>query len=94
MKRSTVCSIHFTEDCFRYGLVYGMRRLKEGSIPSLFLNETSADTIMLNKLHKTSVSQTLDEVINKFRYENTDDEESDEHSVTFLPVKLKTNHKR
>ncbi|XP_018365043.1 PREDICTED: THAP domain-containing protein 1-like [Trachymyrmex cornetzi] len=34
--RTTICSLHFTEDCFHYG-VHGRRLLKEGSFPSLYL---------------------------------------------------------
>lgn len=98
-KRSTVCSLHFTEDCFRYGLVYGMRRLKEGSNPSIYLNETPDETEILNKLHTSSVSQTLDEVVNKFRIDefkksNSDDENSDVVQSPKLKAQTKRSLKR
>lgn len=35
--RAIICSRHFEESCFRYGLIYGRRLLKEGSLPSLYL---------------------------------------------------------
>ncbi|CAH0728572.1 unnamed protein product, partial [Brenthis ino] len=37
--RTTLCCLHFKEDCFRYGLVYGRKVLKDGSLPTLYLTK-------------------------------------------------------
>lgn len=37
--RTTLCCLHFEEDCFRYGLVYGRKVLKDGSLPTLYLTK-------------------------------------------------------
>ncbi|RVE43644.1 hypothetical protein evm_011684 [Chilo suppressalis] len=36
-KRTALCSTHFEEHCFRYGLVNGTRILRDGSLPTLNL---------------------------------------------------------
>ena len=83
-KRTTVCSLHFTEDCFRYGLVYGMRRIKEDAIPSLYLQETEEESEMLNQLHRSSVNETLEEVINNCHTENSEASGVDGNSARVL----------
>ncbi|XP_030033898.2 uncharacterized protein LOC115450068 isoform X3 [Manduca sexta] len=44
--RTSLCSIHFDEDCFRYGLVNGRRILKDGSIPTLHLTNDKQEQII------------------------------------------------
>lgn len=35
--RASICMVHFEDNCFRYGLIYGRKYLKAGSCPSLHL---------------------------------------------------------
>ncbi|XP_008548282.2 uncharacterized protein LOC103571775 isoform X1 [Microplitis demolitor] len=39
-KRTSLCSIHFENNCFRYGSVVGRKILNTGSLPSLYLTKT------------------------------------------------------
>ncbi|XP_034838741.1 THAP domain-containing protein 1-like [Maniola hyperantus] len=37
-KRTSICSIHFDQTCFRYGLVNGRELLRQGSLPTIQLS--------------------------------------------------------
>ena len=59
-----ICSLHFTPDCFRYSIVKGKRFLKEGSCPSINLEnkqekDCNTKTVVLEGT--PSVSTLIDE---------------------------------
>ncbi|XP_046417558.1 THAP domain-containing protein 5 [Neodiprion fabricii] len=53
--RTTICSLHFENSCFRYGLVRGKRLLKECSLPTLYLS-TNKDFWIEEKIEDDSMT--------------------------------------
>ncbi|XP_050672060.1 uncharacterized protein LOC126970216 isoform X7 [Leptidea sinapis] len=61
-RRTSLCNLHFEDDCFRIGLVYGRRVLKKGSLPTLHLikSETSNPNSLELQHPITNTVQTKD----------------------------------
>ncbi|XP_044757122.1 THAP domain-containing protein 1-like [Coccinella septempunctata] len=47
-KHTSLCSIHFEEDCFRYGLICGTKILKDGSLPTLYLPNSNSENLAID----------------------------------------------
>ncbi|XP_044747566.1 THAP domain-containing protein 2-like isoform X2 [Coccinella septempunctata] len=58
-KHTTLCSIHFEEDCFRYGLIYGTRILKDGSLPTRHLTKIKTENQVLDSSQEIKPPESM-----------------------------------